>query len=243
MIIRKSKIIYTLLTMVFSFSLVLLDFRNIAMSNRNILYRVNTSQKIVALTFDDGPDPRFTPDILDILQQYHCKATFFVVGQNLELHQNLVKRALAEGHEVGNHTMSHTNLHAIPQQAVFAEINNCSQSIAALTGVAPKFFRPPVGITNPSIEKTASNLGMVEVHWTVAIENQSAPTPEAMARRVLERVRPGSIILLHDGRLDRSKTVQSLPLLLQGLDEKGYQAVTLTQLLKTQTEEVLYEVK
>lgn len=211
--------------------LVLFDFQQIAIGQYNsIKNNIKPKHKVVALTFDDGPDPRFTPIILDILKQHHCKATFFMVGQNVFQHQDIVLKALVEGHEIENHTMTHPNLDKLPQNEVLWEINNCSKQIAKITGLEPIYFRPPIGQSNHTVHKAAIDLNLQEVRWTICIENRSAPTPELMAQRVLQRIKPGSIILLHDGRLDRTQTIKALPILLQGLKERGYQTVTLSQL-------------
>ncbi|GAB6158849.1 hypothetical protein JCM39194_20490 [Desulfotomaculum varum] len=196
------------------------------------VYRKDTGDKIVALTFDDGPDPRYTVPMLDTLKRYHTPATFFMVGNNVKAHPDIAKRIVAEGHEVGNHTMTHPNLTDLSPDEAYIELATAQQTIIGVTGIAPVFFRSPKGLTTGYVEQAAASLGMQEILWSVTIENRSATTPQEMAQRVLNKVKPGYIILLHDGRLDRSKTVEALPLLLKGLQEKGYRVVTLSQLLQ-----------
>jgi len=236
----KSKVVILFfIPILFLVSLLLFDVKNIGLANghSHAVYGIDTKQKVVALTFDDGPDPRFTPEVLDILKQYHSKVTFFVVGKNARSYPDLIRQINREGHEIGNHTMTHPEVDTLTQDEILAEIQDCSKIITGLTGRPPIYFRPPKGITNHFTEKDAANLDMRQILWSVCIENMSAPTPEAMASRVLKKVKPGSIILLHDGRLDRSKTVKALPLLLEGLKKQGYKVVTVNRLLAIQNEE------
>lgn len=206
-----------------------------AIGSKKITYQKITTNKLVALTFDDGPEPRFTVPILDILKEYHAPATFFMVGNQVIKHPDIAKRIIQEGHEVGNHTMNHLVMTELVPNEVFAEIKNGKDAIKEVTNTVPHYYRSPKGLTNAYVEKAVSSLDMKEILWTVTIENHDAQTPEAMANRVLSKVQPGFIILLHDGRLDRTKTVKSLPLLLRGLQEKGYKVVSLSELLSDTT--------
>ena len=206
----------------------------IALNGTHGIYRAETNRKIVSLTFDDGPDPRFTLPILDTLKEYQAPATFFMVGNNVKTYPDIAQRIVAEGHEVGNHTMSHPTLPNLDPTETYQEISSCYHTIHDITGVLPHYFRSPKGLTTDSVEKSLPNFELQEIFWTVTIENRDSPTPEEMVSRVLQKVQPGYIILLHDGRLDRSKTVQALPLLLKELKRQGYQVVPLSDLLQDQ---------
>lgn len=197
----------------------------------NVITRANTREKVVALTFDDGPDPRFTPLILDTLKEYNIKATFFVVGEQAFLNPDLVQRAVNEGHEIENHSYTHPDLRASTDLTTGEEILWCHRLVHGLSGREPLYFRPPRRLFNNDIVATAHIYGYAIVLWSVCMENRMARTPEAMARRVVKACFPGAIILAHDGYLDRSKTVKALPLLIKDLQKQGYRFVTLETLL------------
>lgn len=196
-----------------------------------IITRVHTNQKVAALTFDDGPDPRYTLEVLKILEEHQVPATFFVIGEDALLNPEIVVAQVYAGHEVENHSFTHPDLLKNTDLTTNEEILWCQQAIAELTDREPVYFRPPRGLYNRDILKLAGVYGYRVVLWTVCLENRTAPTPEAMAARVVKKCGPGSIILAHDGRTDRSKTVQALPLLIESLQKKGYRMVTLHQLL------------
>lgn len=205
----------------------------IAFAGKKSVFRKVTHTKIVALTFDDGPDPRYTLPILDILKEYQAPATFFMVGNNINKYPDIAKKVVAEGHEVGNHTMDHRPLTDLTPPEVYHEIEDCYKTIRTVTGVVPKYFRSPKGLTTPDVEAVTNTFEMSEILWTLTIENKKAPTPEAMVERVINKIEPGSIILLHDGRLDRTNTVKALPLLIKELRNNGYRIVPLSELLLT----------
>lgn len=212
-----------------------------AMASAHLLGRIVISahtqgEKLVALTFDDGPDPRFTPQILDILQQYRVPATFFVIGQAAQDHRDLLEREIAEGHEIANHTFSHQDMVAMNEQQIALEIDMTNSLLERITGKVPDYFRPPRGRFDWRLIEACELRGLRIVLWTVGIENHTTRTPEAMADRVVAKVYPGAIILGHDGRLNRIKTVQALPLIITRLRAQGYRFVTLSQLLDTEKE-------
>ena len=188
--------------------------------------------KQVALTFDDGPDPRYTPHVLDILRRYNVSATFFVEGRFVRAHPELARRILAEGHVLGNHTDTHPYLNRQSATAVRTEIEGCDRALQTTLNLHTFLFRPPRGLWNPIIYREMQRRGDHLILWTVALEHQDAPTPPAMAARVLRLLRPGGIVLLHDGgSAPREMTVAALPLLLDGLQTRGYRCVTVPDLL------------
>lgn len=199
--------------------------------NPTIITRAHTNQKVAALTFDDGPDPRYTLEVLEILKKYQVTATFFVVGEDALLNPEIITAQFRAGHEVENHSFTHPDLMKNTDLTTNEEILWCQEVIAKLTDREPLYFRPPRGLYNRDIVKLAGVYGYRVVLWTVCLENRNAPTPEAMAQRVVKKCVPGSIILAHDGRTDRSKSVKALPILIESLQDKGYRLVTLHQLL------------
>jgi len=187
-----------------------------------------TGKKVI-LTIDDGPDPRFTPDVLDILKKHEAKATFFIVGNAARRHPALIRRIIAEGHEIANHTMTHSHLERIPHDDVVREITGAQSLLHAMTGSEPRYFRPPRGRTSKTVDEVLSDTGLTTVYWTFAMESKDAPTPEKMALRAMLRLRPGSILLMHDGLLDRTKSVKALKILLDHIDAANYKAISLKQ--------------
>ncbi|MCS7187906.1 MAG: polysaccharide deacetylase family protein [Armatimonadota bacterium] len=190
--------------------------------------------KFVALTFDDGPHPVYTPKILDTLRKYNVKATFFLIGKRVEQFPEIARRIVSEGHEVGNHTYSHPN--DLPKEdwnKIGLEIDRCSEAIEQVTGVRPKFFRPPKGFLNYKVLTLAQLKGYNIVFWTVSADHKNASTPRTMARRVLKLVHPCAIVLMHDGRIpSRWKDVKALPMIIEGLRKRGYKFVTISELFK-----------
>ncbi|MCL6615339.1 MAG: polysaccharide deacetylase family protein, partial [Firmicutes bacterium] len=200
-------------------------------SKAPIVWRGFTKERLVALTFDDGPDPRFTPEILTILHRYGAHATFFVVGRNVRRWPELLRAEIAAGHEIGNHTYDHPELHKLSRAQVDKEIESCDVLVFEVAGVVPHFFRPPYERLSLAIIQSAWAHGKQVVLAGLALEHHEARTPQEMAARVAAHVRPGTVILAHDGRLDRSATVAALPLLLSELEARGYRFVTLGELL------------
>jgi peptidoglycan/xylan/chitin deacetylase (PgdA/CDA1 family) len=191
-----------------------------------------TSEKVVALTFDDGPDPHYTSRVLDILHRASIHATFFEEGRMIERYPQIARRVFAEGHAIGNHTYSHPYLVRLSPQAVHQEFDSCERCLEANVGVSTTLFRPPRGDWNPAIYREAIRDHDHLILWTVAMEHHDVSTPQAMAQRVLQRVRPGGIILMHDGAfVSREATVQALPILIEGLQRRGYRCVTVPELL------------
>jgi peptidoglycan/xylan/chitin deacetylase (PgdA/CDA1 family) len=201
-----------------------------------IIWRVPTDRKVVALTIDDGPDPKYTPTVLAIARQKGIRLTFFLVGREVQAHPDLARREVAEGHAIGNHTWDHPLLLRDTAVDDAAEIKRCGDVIEAVCGRRARLFRPPWGLWDDDAFVEAERQGYRMILWTVAVEHHSAQTPEAMAQRVLQKVRPGTIILAHDGEpngpIDRSKTMQALPLIIDRLRERGYRFVTVPELLR-----------
>jgi peptidoglycan/xylan/chitin deacetylase (PgdA/CDA1 family) len=198
-----------------------------------VVSRASTDSLLVALSFDDGPDPTYTPRVLQILKRYGAKATFFEEGRMIRLHPDLARRVMSEGHVLGNHTETHPYIERFTRAGVHAEIAACDEALRSFVGIRTYLFRPPRGAWNPTIFSEARSRNDHIVLWTIALEHQATPAPGAMAARVLERVTPGAIILMHDGaNRSRESTVEALPLLLDGLKARGYRFVTIPELLR-----------
>jgi peptidoglycan-N-acetylglucosamine deacetylase len=171
---------------------------------------------------------------LGILEQYRVKATFFLVGENAEAYPALVKREMNEGHEIENHTYTHPDLSQMDDVGTEQEIRKTEALLDEMLGRTPQYFRPPRKLFRPGTIKIAQRCGYKTVLWTICVENAHAQTPQVMAERVIHAARPGMIILAHDGRLDRSKTLIALPIIIEAFQKQGYQFVTLEELMKQQ---------
>lgn len=182
---------------------------------------------LVALTFDDGPDPTWTPQILNILEQEGVPATFCVVGNNVGAYPALVARERAMGEVLCDHTMTHDQrLDRKPLGTISYEIGQGANVIEQVTGVRPHYYRPPGGTLSPAIVSTALGLGLRVLFWSVDTSDYTRPPPETLVRRVLTEVTPGAIVLFHDGGGDRSRTVAALRPLIHALRDRGYRFTT-----------------
>ena len=207
-------------------------------ARKGAVFRVQTSQKLVAVTFDDGPDPRWTPRVLELLTQYKAHATFFVIGRNAVANPGLVHAELMAGHEVEDHTWDHPDLETLPAPIVDSEIERGANAVVAAGAPSPKYFRPPKGLTDVVVGVIADASRYRTIFWDLCVEAfvDHTPTVQAGVEDLLERVKPGSIILAHDGGIpNRTKTMEALPMLLDGLKARGYKVVDVTQLLKAAT--------
>ncbi len=201
-----------------------------------IIWRVSTDRKVVALTFDDGPGPKYTPAVLALARKRGIKFTFFLVGKQIQLHPDLARQEIAEGHVIGNHTWDHPTMTYDTAREDIGEIERCEDEIERICGKRTHLFRPPKGMWDGDTFLAADSLGYKMILWSVTLEHHNTKTPEAMAQRVLDRIRPGMIILAHDGepghRVDRSRTIKALPILLEGLKARGYELVTVPELIE-----------
>lgn len=195
-------------------------------------WRAPSPRPQVALTYDDGPDPRSTPALLDLLDERQVKATFFCVGEKVREHPELVQRMHAAGHVLGNHSQAHsfwTNFYSTGR--LEQELAACQQALQAVTGQAPRYFRPPFGYTNHATAPAAKALSLEVVGWQVRGFDTAGRPPQRVIDRVLKRVRPGGIVLLHDGDRSPEQVVAGTRGVLDGLQERGMRAVGLNELL------------
>jgi peptidoglycan/xylan/chitin deacetylase (PgdA/CDA1 family) len=185
---------------------------------------------VVALTFDDGPDPVYTPQILSVLQSEGAVGTFFVLGKRAERYPELVRQELALGNAIGNHSYSHPDLGRTSQEVIEQELLSTEAVISQIAGHNTKWFRPPKGSVSSLLVSIVAAKGYRMVLWDIDPWDWSKPSPEAIYQRVVTKVKPGAVILLHDGGGDRSQTVSALPMIIELLRSQGYYFVTLDQL-------------
>jgi peptidoglycan/xylan/chitin deacetylase (PgdA/CDA1 family) len=178
--------------------------------------------RVVYLSFDDGPDPRYTPQVLDLLDRHQVKATFFQLGGSIARHPDLTRRAHEAGHSIQNHSWSHPDLRGLSTDRVRTEVTSTDEKIREHTGYTPRCLRPPYGATNARVKSVAAALGKKVRLWTIDTEDWRNPDAGRIARHVLANVQPGSIVLMHDGGGDRSETVAALPTIIDALKERGY---------------------
>jgi peptidoglycan-N-acetylglucosamine deacetylase len=203
-----------------------------------VFSRAAVHTKLIALTFDDGPNEPYTSQILDELEKYDVQATFFLVGANVKMYPETARRMIADEDVIGNHTFSHNANHALKPHAA-KEIALAQEAIAAVTGVQPHLFRPPHGKKSPWEMDYLNKHGYAEVLWNISTGELSGNTPQFMADQIIKKAKPGGIILLHDGygtlhnggRADKSATVEMVPIIIQKLQDEGYTFVTVPELL------------
>jgi peptidoglycan/xylan/chitin deacetylase (PgdA/CDA1 family) len=205
--------------------------RNFQLANEvivpKIIYRGNSDEKVVALTFDDGPHPKKVEELLALLKSLNVKASFFVVGKMVEKHPELIKMEAAAGNEVEDHSFSHVNLSKIPETDVETEYRACSDLIYHILGKRPRFCRPPGGQATPSVMEGAARNHLITAMWSDDPKDYSNPGANLIADRLMQHVSNGAVILLHEG-VDETMTV--LPGLVQRLRDEGYRFELLSKL-------------
>lgn len=201
-------------------------------------WRGRTDTSAVALTFDDGPSAD-TERILDVLAAHDLRATFFMLGRQVELFPEIARRVIDEGHEVGNHSYSHPIYLFRGPSEIRHQLERAQEAITNVTGARPRFARPPCGVRTPAYFAAARRLRLRTVQWSVAGFDWKKLSAAEIAERVLRDVGPGSVILLHDGdsdgKRDRSATVAALPIIIEGLQRRGLNVVPLSQLLEPES--------
>lgn len=196
------------------------------------VYSVKTTQKHIAITFDDGPHPEHTKDIIGILEQYHAKATFFVIGQSVAENPQMIRLIVAKGHEVGNHSYSH----AKAVQITPTDVQKCDDVITTVTGIKPLLLRPPGGRVSDQTLWVARQTKHRLILWTWDVDTRdwAEPGVQKIVDVVVQHADPGDIVLFHDGGGSRQQTVRALGIILSRLTAEGYQFVTVSQLLREQ---------
>jgi peptidoglycan/xylan/chitin deacetylase (PgdA/CDA1 family) len=189
--------------------------------------RGNPKKKLIALTFDDGPHPDFTPQLLDILEREKVRATFFVIGKMVERYPDLVRQIRDHGHVIANHSFSHVTLSKIPGADVPIEYKACNDIVFKVAGVKPKYCRPPGGDYDKDVIRGAEAVGLTTVLWTDDPLDYASPGATVIEQRTLGRLSNGGIILLHDGA---KQTLQVLPQIIEFAKKKGYKFVGVDEL-------------
>ena len=192
------------------------------------LCRAERADKVVALTFDDGPDADSTPRVLDLLKRYDVRATFFMVGEQARQNPELIHRMVAEGHTVAGHSYYH-----LPQSTLWSsqryteELFRCNDVVARLTGLRMRLYRPPFGVTNPPIARAVKNLGLIPVGWSVRSLDTMTKDTDRVVDRVMRGLRGGDVILLHDMS---DSSVDAALMIIDALLAKGFRFVTASEL-------------
>jgi len=198
-------------------------------SGAALVNRIDTRRAQVALTFDDGPHPRNTPELLDILAAHDARATFYVIGRQVRRFPDIVRRIVAEGHELGNHTWDHPILSRMGEAAILSQIDRTQAEIADVTGHLPVTMRPPYGSIQPrQARMILSERALPTILWSVDPEDWRRPGASVVARRMLQGARAGGILLAHD---IHAATVRAMPEVLSGLAGQGLSPVTVSELM------------
>ncbi|PLS01137.1 polysaccharide deacetylase family protein [Neobacillus cucumis] len=197
-----------------------------------MITEVSTSQKAVAITFDDGPNPIYTPQVLEIFAKAEGKATFFMIGEQMEKNPEIVKVAAEQGHEIGNHTYSHPKLSDLTPADCLAEIERTEQMIKDLTGKKPVTFRPPYFDYNHETISVVESKGYSMIGaLNLEAQDWEQPGVDHILSASRRCVKNGSILIFHDGYGDRSQTIQAVEALVSELKSEGYQLLTVSELL------------
>lgn len=192
------------------------------------IYYVETDKKQVAISFDAAWGNEQTETLLEILDKYKVKSTFFLVGDWVEKYPESVKKIADKGHDVGNHSDTHPHMTQMTTSQMAGEIQACNEKIKKITGKTPTLFRAPYGDYNNDVVKSVNGCNMYCVQWDVDSLDWKDPTPEQITQNVLKKLKNGSIVLLHNGA---KNTPQALPMLIEAIQEKGYEIVPISQIL------------
>ncbi len=198
-----------------------------------LIHRVETTQPVIALTFDDGPVPGQTEAILQILAQEQIKATFFLLGQDVQRHPQLLAKILASGHQVGNHSYSHQRMIFKTPAFIASEIEKTDALLTAAGVPEPILFRPPYGKKLWLLPSYLARKQRISVTWDLAPENLPAlvAVPQKMIAYTVQQAKPGSIILLHVMYPNRAQTLAAVPAMIRGLKQRGFRFVTVSELM------------
>lgn len=213
-------------------------FDQAVLTRRGTLYRVDTQHKKIAITFDDGPSPTWTPRILEALREAGIKATFFMVGHHVRTYPEIARQVAHEGHAIGNHGFAHSVLLYYTPAEVEEEIKYTEMVIEEVTGQRTRYFRPPKAWLRPSVKTKIKDMGYEIVLWSLNSKDWVSFNHRYIVKYLVRRVRNGDIVLFHDsGNVlsreggDRTQTVAAIPLLVEKLKNKGFEIVPLDELL------------
>ncbi len=190
------------------------------------LFYIDDSDKAIALTIDDGPDPVYTPQVLQVLERYHITATFSMIGIHVNAYPHLAQSVAAAGHRIANHTWTHADLPTLKAPAVHDEMARATDAISTAIGLQPAMFRAPFGAWSPTVIAECEQQKMIPLDWSVDPRDWSRPGVASIVSNIMKNTRPGSIILEHDGGGDRSQTVAALKIVLPQLLHEGFEFET-----------------
>jgi peptidoglycan-N-acetylglucosamine deacetylase len=226
----------TALTIIFALFTVFFD--QAVLVRRGTIFRVPGGKKLVALTFDDGPSPVWTPQILRELKNTNVHATFFMIGEHAARYPEIARQVAAEGHEVGNHTYNHRTLIPLSPQQLQNELETGERAIFAATGIHPQYFRPPKAWVTDAEKQKIKAMGYTIVLWSLNSKDWVTFDDKYIVNYIVRHIKPGDILLFHDsGGVfvaeggDRSETVKAIPRLVERLRSEGYEFVTVSQLI------------
>lgn len=202
-----------------------------------VFYKADTKVKVIALTFDDGPYPPYTEQLLKVLEEEKVPATFFLVGENALKHTTLVKQVQSAGHEIALHSYVHRDQLKLSAEEVAANLTEGKAALAKITGASVKLFRPPHGFKDWTVMAEIEKAGLKAVNWSVIPRDWTNPGADVIAQRVIEKAEPGAIVLLHDGdspscKASREQTVQATGKIIRELRKQGYRFVTISELME-----------
>ena len=196
------------------------------------IYRKKENEQMkIALTFDDGPHPRYTPQILDILDEFGIKATFFVIGINAANYSETVAEVIKRGHEIGNHTYTHPHVSSVDSHKLKAEIEKCESTIFGITDYKTKLFRPPEGMIDTDVRNVVYSLDYKLILWNIDTRDWAHTSPENIAENIIKNISPGDIILMHDYISYNSPTPEALRIFIPALLGMGYKFVAVSELI------------
>jgi len=200
-----------------------------------LISKIKTDEKIVALTYDDGPDPVNTPAVLDALKRHNARATFFVLGKRAAANPKIVQRMKREGHELGNHGYSHPDYNKYKKAAISADITQTSEIIRKITGKNPSWFRPPGGYLSYDMVDICRKEKLTIAYWTYQQDSKdwrNGVQAAQIAAHITRHLEPGQIIVLHDGAPNGLQTARATDMLLNSMQKQGYRVVTMSELTK-----------
>lgn len=207
---------------------------------RVVITHIETEEKVVALSFDDGPDPSYTPLVLDALKKHKVKGTFFVMGKRAEQNPLILQRIAAEGHEIGNHSYSHPDFNHKSRSFLLSEIEKTNQIVYRLTAQRPRLFRPPGGYLSYELVDLCKKEKLTIAYWSYIQDSKdwvNGKKARTISNYVIRHIKPGQIILLHDGCPNGRETARAADMIIESLQKEGYRFVTMSELIQMENSE------
>ena len=200
-------------------------------NTENIYVHKINDENMISLTFDDGPHPDKTPEILRVLKKHNIRATFFIIGQNASLHPEIVQMIAADGHEIANHTNDHKSLYKQTDSMILDSVRSCSDTLFEIVGSKPKLFRPPEGYMNDNIARLIRDEGYDVILWKIDTYDWKGRSDKEICNTVINNIKSGDIVLMHDFIWRKSNTADALDMMIPRLKEQGFSFVTVSELI------------